>query len=252
MSILCGVVIHNTPSEIVEQLLSSLSRSTVLLSIVLLCNSSDDEQNATVDRLARQYGGKALLREENRGFGAGHNTIVQRFGDGCEWYVCCNPDVVVEPQSIEILIAATHEHADAVILGPKILNVDGSVQSVHRRHPSLARWVYRQVRRVLARPLDEIPVTREGLDVVRTEFVSGCFFAIRLSHFHAIQGFSEDYFLYFEDADLSRRAEKLGRNYIVQASRVTHGWGKGWSKSSRLAALHLRNYARYLLRHGLF
>ncbi len=249
--VLCGIVVHETPPPKVERLLESLKASLTPVDVVLLCNSKREAQNASMGALATRYGAWSWLRRPNAGFGAAHNEIVREFARGHEWYVCCNPDVEVDAHCIRELVNAGRACSDAVVLAPVVLNSDGSLQPVIRRHPTLRRWIARQLSRLFGEVASEVQIQPPGSGYTRTEFVSGCFFALRIAQYRKLGGFDEDFFLYYEDADLSRRAQSLGFNYIVASARVTHDWGRAWKRSPRMAWIQLTNYCRYLSKHGL-
>ncbi|WP_371667392.1 glycosyltransferase family 2 protein [Streptomyces sp. NBC_00289] len=81
--------------------------------------------------------------------------------------------------------------------------------------------------------------------------VIGAFFLLRRPLFDRLGGFDERYFLYFEEADLARRARQLGRgSYYVHEARVHH---IGQVSSAQLGGRRLRHSlcsrTRYAFRH---
>ena len=44
---------------------------------------------------------------------------------------------------------------------------------------------------------------------------TGCFFLIRTELFKKLNGFDRHFFMYYEDADLSRRAKKISKAYFL-------------------------------------
>ena len=65
-----------------------------------------------------------------------------------------------------------------------------------------------------------------------------------------VGGFDEQYFLYFEDFDLSMRLRKFGRLMYVPSVRIVHHGGYAASKGWK----HLRMFAssgfRFFRQHG--
>jgi len=79
---------------------------------------------------------------------------------------------------------------------------------------------------------------------------SGCFMFARLAVLRAVGGFSPDYFLYFEDFDLSLRFGRRSSLAFVPAVRVTHSGGNTADKGGRHILLFVRGAATFFRTHG--
>ena len=70
-----------------------------------------------------------------------------------------------------------------------------------------------------------------------------------LQAFDAVKGFDEDFFLYFEDYDLSLRLASRGHLSYQPAVRIVHHGGfaarKGWRHLRLFAASALRFFSRH-------
>jgi GT2 family glycosyltransferase len=232
----------------------SLFKSTIQLSVHIYCNSSDEAYGMQLKDALESFGSRLKLHlgMENKGFGHGHNVIVEHLADDFDWYVCCNPDIRVFSDTIENLIRFGETHPDSIILGPKILGVSGQVESLARQNPTLPRWVQRQLWRVFPNFFRPFEVRFDYNSAAPIEFVSGCFFLIRKEHYRLLGGFSKEFFLYYEDADFSRKASQIGNNYYVANASVIHLWQKAWTGSFRMSVIHLRSLLTYFNRWGWF
>ncbi len=245
-----GVVVYNTAMETLEATLGCLLKSEPKVRVIILCNSPLAEYQRDIANLAKRFGVDLLANRPNDGFGAGHNTIVKAVTS--EWYVCCNPDAFVNPETINKLISFGSSAADSVLIGPRIYNLDGSIQLLARKHITIANWVHRQLWRHFPKVFSPAEIRFDYEMTQRAEFVSGAFFAVRVEHYRALGGFSEDYFLYCEDADLARRACDLGSNYYVADAWLTHGWSRAWQHSWRHISHELRSLLRYFRKFGFY
>ncbi len=148
---------------------------------------------------------------ENHGFGAGVNAGVRLAK--APWVLVLNPDVILCAGFVDLLCAATLDIGEDAsqgkpvgIVGFQLRNRDGSRQLSTGLFPSLTRMVAgllrpRQTRKYF------VPF---GTDRQRVPWVTGSCMLIRSACFSAVDGFDEDYFLYYEDVDLCRRAEEHG------------------------------------------
>ena len=60
--------------------------------------------------------------------------------------------------------------------------------------------------------------------------ISGCFMLAETDTLKLVGGFDENYFLYFEDFDLSIRMGNLGRVLYAPDVHISHGGGNAASK----------------------
>ena len=68
---------------------------------------------------------------------------------------------------------------------------------------------------------------------------------IRFNAFLSIGGFDERFFLYLEDADLTRRLSVIGRCVHLPIASVFHAWGKGSYKNIRLMLVNIHSAYLY-------
>jgi GT2 family glycosyltransferase len=80
--------------------------------------------------------------------------------------------------------------------------------------------------------------------------VSGAFMLFRSGALKQIAGFRRDYFLYFEDFDLSLRMAKIARVAYVPAVCIRHHGGYAAEKGWRHLVLFVRGGAIFFRRHG--
>ena len=81
-------------------------------------------------------------------------------------------------------------------------------------------------------------------------FCTGSFFVMRTQVFQKIGGFDEGYFMYVEDADITRKALAEGRVCYVPVTSVTHAWHRDTHKSARSFLRQLRSMGRYWKKWG--
>lgn len=192
--------------------------------------SGDGSAGRIADAITADFGDwcSLLALGDNRGFGAGNNAAVAKasaegFTPDLIWLL--NPDTRALPGAIERLAAFMAAHAEAAIVGTRIEEPDGSPQFSAFRFPTplgeldaalgVAAITRRLRKRVIAPPISD--------RAQRTDWVSGASMMIRGALFDRLGGFDEDYFLYYEETDLCRRAADLGAEcWYEPAARVVH------------------------------
>ena len=175
---------------------------------------------------------------KNGGFAYGNNLGIEvACAAGTPTYVhLLNPDTEVREGAVAALVRFLETHPEAGIAGSSFETAEGSAWKIAFRFPTLLGELEqglelgvatRLLRRwCVVRRMDEL---RETVD-----WISGSSMMIRPEVFAAIGGLDENYFLFFEETDLCRRARSAGFTiWYVPESRVMHIGGASTAVSSR-------------------
>jgi hypothetical protein len=172
-----------------------------------------------------------------RGFAANHNELMSQ--TDARWYVALNPDVQINTEDIERLVAIAEE-AELAIAGPAIASPWGTSARGKRGFPGPRAWMQETV---VGAPHRE-RTTRGPDGVERSDWLTGACLAIRRD---LGLRFDQRYFMYFEDADLCRRAWQQGLKVGMYPSVVaTHA--SGWSPDDALVRRRGVEFAKSAVR----
>jgi N-acetylglucosaminyl-diphospho-decaprenol L-rhamnosyltransferase len=160
------------------------------------------------------------------GFAANANRGIAR--TSAPFVVVANPDTEAAPDAVAVLREFAEAHPRAGIVGPALLNPDGTRQASRRRFPTVSGTIVRRtpLRRVF-KP-EQSQRAHYGLDEAPTEPVEadwmlGAFLLLRREMLDELGGFDEGFRLYGEDIDLAYRAAKAGwERWYVPDARVRH------------------------------
>ncbi len=149
------------------------------------------------------------------------------------------------------------EHPRTGIAGPKILDPDGSVQLSARRELSMVSGLLGRtslLTRLLPRSAfvkKHFPAVTRPTGPTPVDWVSGACMIVRRRVLEEVGLLDERYFMYFEDADLCRRARDAGWSvYYLPETAVTHRAGSS-TRSRPLAIWRLHKSAfLYHRKHG--
>jgi len=241
------IVTYNNIHTIEDTVSSVLAQTTGLaFQLYIVDNHSAD---GTAQFVRERFPEIILLeREENAGFGAGHNVLLPLLKS--DYHVIINPDVLLRENAVGEITAFLQQNADIGMVSPKILDLQsGKEQVLGKRDPTLPfllasrlrsrhkppGWLMRKYA-MRDRPPDEV------YDI---ENASGCFFVIRTALFQKIGGFDEHFFLYFEDSDLTRRVRAEQRAVYYPQAAVYHKWNRGSARELPLMWIHLKSMLHY-------
>jgi GT2 family glycosyltransferase len=157
----------------------------------------------------RRWPGVSLRRwRRNRGFARAANEGC-RLSQGC-WMLLLNPDVSLEGAFLEEVLELADrlptEDPRTGIVGFHLRNSDGTLQLSAGNFPTLLSTLLR-LPLPRARRKCSLPPTDQPRPV---PWVTGCCLLLRRECFQQLKGFDNDFFLYYEDVDLCRRARAEG------------------------------------------
>jgi GT2 family glycosyltransferase len=234
--------------------LAALSESTAPSSQVIVVDQESDPDRAS--KILKQFPALKLLpNPSNDGFSAGVNRGA-RHGTG-RYLLLLNPDTIVKRELIGVLADWLDAHPDVAVVGPRILNADGTLQPSARRFPDLTTGLGGR-QSWLTRILPDNWLSRRNLEwsqasePIDVDWVSGACMMVRRPAFESVGGLDERFFLYWEDADLCRRLHAAGYRtvFLPSVSAVHEGSRASQHAAARsLAAFH-RSAFRYYWKHS--
>ena len=193
-----------------------------------------------------------IQSEKNIGFAKANNLGYERSRGDCLLFL--NPDTEVTASSIQTLHRALCALSDAGLVGAKLLNTDGSIQtSCVQRFPTVFNQLFDSNLLRKAFPGSTFwgthVLSSQAREPVAVEVLSGACLMIRRSTFESIGRFSKDYFMYAEDLDLCYKSAQAGlKNYYVPTAIITHhGGGSAQpSKSAFSSVMMTESVYRFL------
>ena len=226
-----SIIIINWKSvAFLRKCLRSLNANTRTISfeVIVVDNASGDNCGEMV---AREFPSVRYVQSDcNLGFARANNLGFQHASGRNLLFL--NPDTEVIASAIESMADVLEKDARAGIVGPKLLNSDGSVQtSCIRPFPSLTSEVLDSELLRQWFPHSRLWGTQAlfgGKNApVAVDAVSGACLMIRRQVFEQIGLFTTSYFMYAEDVDLCLKARQSGwMNLFLPGATVTHHGGQ--------------------------
>lgn len=243
------VVVTYRSADVLATFLESLKHSTVLPDHVIVVDNSPTVLAPPKTPWLNHL--EVIHRPENPGYGSAANIGVAALPDDCDWFVVCNPDITVTPDTLATLLEQAHSHPNAGVLGPAISNEDGSLYPSARALPTLGVGIGHALLGVM---WPENRWTRayrgdyRGTSTRESGWLSGSFVLVRREAFVAIGGFDEGYFMFFEDVDLGWRIADAGYTnlYVPNASAIHLGGHSTKSNYTLMLQAHHHSAMRFI------
>jgi GT2 family glycosyltransferase len=244
------VIVNWNAGEYIGACLESVFRTDLdtTIEVFVVDNASRD---GSPEEIAARFPQVNLVENDrNLGFAAAANQAIE-LARGRS-ILLLNPDSRLEPECVDRLIEFATHHPDVGIVGPKVLNTDGTLQYSCRRFPTIRAGFFRNT--FLGRLFPANPHTRDYLmtdwdheNFREVDWVSGAALLIRRETVEEIGLLDEGYFMYCEDTDWCYRAKRQGwRTFYHPYARVVHRKGASSDKAQyRCVVRHHRSLYRF-------
>jgi N-acetylglucosaminyl-diphospho-decaprenol L-rhamnosyltransferase len=228
----------------IERCLASVSH---VPTIVVDCGSSD----GTVDVVRDRFPDVRVVEVDNRGLGAGWNAGLR--SNDSRYTLLLNADAWLLGDALERLVVFSDEHPQAAIVGPRLLNPDGTLQRSVRGFPTLWRLAteYFFLRKLAPRTRALNAFYGGGFahdEVVDADVVMGACMFVRRAAAEQVGELDEEYFLFSEETDWCYRFHQAGWQVLFYPGAECVHVG-GASHGGRLYRENLRGHLRFFAKH---
>ena len=183
---------------------------------------------------------RLIENQTNPGFAAANNQGIRVSGGRA--ILLLNSDTIVRPGAIETLLETQKRLPDAGIIGPRLLNPDGSLQPSCFPAPTLLREIWRLFHLDALHPVGIYPVERWPVDTSRSvDVIQGACMLIRREVIEHVGLLEESFYMYSEELDFCRRARRRGWAVVWEPRATVVHWG-GQSTRQLAEAMFLYLY----------
>ncbi len=234
------IVNYNTP-DLVQDCVSSIKSSKTKLNyeIIVVDNGSDKRPSKLKDCTL-------IVNKENLGFAKANNQGLE-IAKG-KHILVLNSDTLVEEGALDMLFSFAENTGDAGVVGPRLLNKDGSLQKSCFNFPSIKNailefWFNKKGAYQKFAP--------ETTNPVAVDAVVGAAFLITQKAKKRVGKLNEKYFMYFEDLDYCRKVKKAGlKTYYLPQAQIVHYHGASGKKLKKASDQWKRLIPASKIYHG--
>ncbi|HKL17170.1 MAG TPA: glycosyltransferase family 2 protein [Patescibacteria group bacterium] len=253
------IIISYNQKELLERCIKNIFKINVKpeFEVIVVDNNSKDKTRKYLKGLKNDKL-SVIYNDKNLGYAAANNQAIKiSKGDAV---LLLNPDVKMLPNSVSKLYDFLKNNENVGMVGPRLLNPDGSTQNSCCRFPKIYTPIAR--RTCLAKlPFLQKELNRYLMKDVdheknqEVDWMIGACLMIKKEVLKKIGYLDERYFLYFEDVDLARQIKKLGKSvYYLSDVKVVHDHQRLSAHKgvfSKVVRIHILSGIKYFLKWGL-
>lgn len=192
--------------------------------IILVDNASTDNSLADLKRKIN----KVILNKENLGFGKACNQAFE--GSTADYILLLNPDTRSQPHVLEKLVEFLETNPQYAIVGPGQADKNGNVLKTCGRFPTFKTTLFELsgLSKAFPRLFTPAPIMTDWdhLQSGDVDHVMGSYSLIRKPVLDKIGFMDENFFVYLEDMDLSKRARDIGyKTFYTNKYTIFHEMG---------------------------
>lgn len=231
MKVTAAIVTFNS-YDTIDQCIKSLQQQNIT-DIVVVDNKSQDKTTEVL----RQKNINVIQSPENIGFAAGANMAGQQMSSDLILFL--NPDCKLS-DNLDQVVDLFENDPKLGIVGLSLKDSKGNVEPhSFGDDVTLSSLFKRKIKQ------KEIPKQLKQVD-----WVSGGAMVVRKKTFSELKGFDPEFFLYWEDVDLCKRARDLGWKVVYNPYvSVQHARGHSLQDKKRKTVMYDNSADRYFHKH---
>jgi GT2 family glycosyltransferase len=228
------IVSYNTQA-LLRQCLRSVFEQTreVQFEVIVVDNASHD---GSPEMVREEFPNVTLVESENKGFGHANNLGAKRAKG--RYLFLLNPDTVVLNNAVKILVDFLENNPKAGICGGNLFDADGRPTLSYETFLPTLSWelgVFFIIGVVLWKLRHGKNIRFNHTHLPRkVGYVLGADLMIRHDLFRRLNGFDADFFVYYEEVELTFRVKKAGYEvYSVPQAEIVHLEGQSFSNDDK-------------------
>jgi N-acetylglucosaminyl-diphospho-decaprenol L-rhamnosyltransferase len=240
------IIVNWNTSKLLSQCLESIYRSRLrsTFEIIVVDNGSTD---ASISILNTNFPDvNVISNDRNLGFAKANNQGIA-VAKG-RYILLLNSDTIVLPDAFDEMIRVADLNPQTGVIGPKLLNMDGTLQKSWSSFPSFLSELVGQNFRI-RHPVVTIP---NAYDV---DWIMGACMLVRAATIQDVGKMDEDYFFYSEETDWCFRIKNKNWKIWYLASVEIYHLGGGSTKRGsvvQLVSLYQSKLLYFQKNHGNF
>jgi hypothetical protein len=254
LDLIIGIVTYNNADIIQKTIESVISNTSGITFKIIIHDNNSTDNTLSIIRSLDLAGIEIIDSKTNYGFGYGHNKIIQSYD--ARYYLILNPDLRICDNILRDFYEYMEQDPAVGQLVPKVVFPTGEIQYLCKQNPTVFDLFIRRFIPAALMPMfrdrsERYEMRETGYNhIFEVPYASGCFMFFRGTVLKTLGGFDENFFMYLEDADITRRTNQISTCRFYPFHQVEHDWAKGSHKSLKLTWVTIQSAFYYFNKWG--
>jgi len=258
------IVNYKTPDMLrlcIKSLIATIK--TTPYEIIVVDSATDGELE---DQMAEEFPKiKFFAFEDNLGYSKSVNAGIKKASG--EYILVLNPDIIAEDEAVDKMLAYIKSHHDAGMVGPRLLNFNGTPQNSAFRFYGLPTIIIRRTflgkMEFGKKRMDRFLLKDKNIEHIKeplaVDWLMGSALMVSKKALEKTGGMDEQYFMYFEDVDWARTFWENGFKVVYLPQAKMHHYHGQTSKRlglldvflNKMTWVHLNSAYKYFKKYGI-
>lgn len=257
MKLAISIVVYNESESSFKNCLDLCNKIDAPTKIFVYDNSPSPK----LKKIADEYQISSYTHDSsNIGFGAAHNkNFIFSKKEKCNALLILNCDAMEFSKIVPNMMKILNKNINVGGLVPFIIDNHNKVTDNVRFVMNIKIFITRMIKFLLTgkRVIPEIQkIYNEKFNtnqLIKIPCAAGCFLLVRSNIFEKVKGFDENFFLYCEDIDLTRRIAGSEQNLFLDlSSKIKHHGRRSSHINKKLFFVHVISLLKYFKKWGIF
>ena len=258
MNISVIIVNYNT-TNFVENCIKSIKNHSAgnEYEIIVVDNNSTDKSLNSLENIFEDV--KFYYKSENDGFGAGCNFGAEKSLGKYLFFL--NPDVCLISNIMNVFYNFMEGNLNSGVCSALIMGMNQEYQYCFNSFPSIGWEILEATgyfsNKKIKKIIGKVKIRGENGLASEIDWAIGACLFVRREVFAKVNGFNENYFLYYEDTDLQKRIKEAGYEVVILGNQTVKHFGKSSIENSEKGSniyytnMHNSKLLYYKLHNGL-
>jgi GT2 family glycosyltransferase len=249
------IVMYNNDKNMLEKCITSFLNTEVKVTLDLIDNSPNTNL-AYLQHLDDRI--SYFSNPSNPGFGASHNISIARAIEySSDYHLILNPDIYYNTDVLKELTSFMDNNNEVGHIMPKITYPNGDYQYLCKRNPTffdmfIRGFSPRFIKNYLKGKMEKFEYRDHDYnkEIYDIPYLSGCFMLFRITTLKKVGFFDDSFFMYLEDADITRRFLQISRTLYYPKVQVFHHFAKFTHSSLKFKFITIQSAFTYFKKWG--
>ncbi len=242
------VIVTYNSQNFIEAAIKSINDKTYYTNyeIIICDNNSSDNTIETVknSEYYKKLNIKIIKNDYNYGYAKAANIAAKESKGNCIFFL--NPDTRLKNNAIDILYPPLVENPEIAVTGGLLLNVNNDYVFSCGFLPDINDIISIFSNNIKGKKQRKIKINKKQY----VELISGCDFLVKKEIFDYLNGFDEDYFMYYEELDFCFRLKKQKYKLLYNPeAKIIHFTCKSQETPYKTASYNFRSAYLYCIKN---